>query len=361
MGTTVLVNAILLVTIISVVPRISALMVLLLMVNVMNGKCYTYHLILPDVPIYSPLATSLYRMEHTLIHNDAFLEKCDTETANAISQHKQATLQEIDDELTLLQTGVLLLCTQLQISNHFDSFSNINPAVDPLTTAIEATSFKDLLLKSIPVNTICVETDRILWHQRLCHLCDKYFYSAHKFIDVVPKFKRHSDVMSKCSTCIKAKMTKIDPGPNSTKRALHHGQGLAVDFSFSGVQSKKKVCCKDFVGINCETCWVLITDHHKSMQYGKKCRSKASLIEWLRSWLHAHSQNLRNKYVFMDQDGELYSNPDIINMFTQHQYKVHPTGTDSSHQNGHVECAHRVIGDHVRRALLIVADLHIKF
>ena len=155
-------------------------------------------------------------------------------------------------------------------------------------------------------------------------------------------------------------MTKTSPGPNSTKRARHHGQGLSIDFSFAGVKSKNKSWRKDFVGINGETCWVLITDHHTGMQYGKTCQSKASPIKWLRSWLHVHSPNLRDKYVFMNQGGELYSNPDIVNVFTQHRYEVNPTGTDSSHQNGPVEWAHRVIGDHVR-ALLIGADLHIKF
>ena len=79
-------------------------------------------------------------------------------------------------------------------------------------------------------------------------------------------------------------MMKKIPGPNSTKRALHHSQGLSVDFSFSGVKSKNKGCHKDFVGINGKTCWVLITDNHTGMQCGKTCRSKASLIEWLRDW-----------------------------------------------------------------------------
>ena len=62
----------------------------------------------------------------------------------------------------------------------------------------------------------------------------------------------------------------------------------------------------------------------------------------------------------MDQGGELYSNPDIVNVFTKHRYEVHPTGTDSSHQNGPVERAHRVIGDHVC-VLSIGASLDIKF
>ena len=94
------------------------------------------------------------------------------------------------------------------------------------------------------------------------------------------------------------------------------------------------------------------------MQYGKTCRSKASPIEWLLDWLHVHNPNLRNKYVFVDQSGEFYFNPDIVNVFANHQYKVYPTGTDSSHHNGPVEQAHRIIGDHVC-ALLIGADLHI--
>ena len=161
-------------------------------------------------------------------------------------------------------------------------------------------------------------------------------------------------------TCVKAKMTKKAPGPNSTKRAIHHGQGLSVDFSFSSVNSKNKNCRKDFAGINGETCWMLITDHHTGMQDSKTCCSKASSTEWLRNWLHIHSPNLKDKYVVMDQGGELYSNPDIVNVFTKYQYKVHPTGTDSSHQNGPVKQAHCVIGDHVL-ALLIGASLDIKF
>ena len=155
-------------------------------------------------------------------------------------------------------------------------------------------------------------------------------------------------------------MTKTSPGRSSTKRAVHHGQGLSVDFSFSGVKSKNTGCRKDYVGINGETCWVLITDHHTGMQYGKTCRSKASSIEWLQEWLHVHIPNLKDKYVFMEQGSELYSNPDIVNVFTKHRYDVHPTGTDSSHQNGLVERARQVIGDHVC-ALLIGANLGIKF
>ena len=60
-------------------------------------------------------------------------------------------------------------------------------------------------------------------------------------------------------------MTKTAPGSNFIKRAVHHGQGLSFDFSFSGVKSKNTGQQKYYVGINGETCWVLITNHHTGM------------------------------------------------------------------------------------------------
>ena len=68
-------------------------------------------------------------------------------------------------------------------------------AVPTFQSALDATPFWELILQSIPVNTIRVETERILWHQRLSHPCDEYLYSAHKFIDGVPKFKQRSNVI----------------------------------------------------------------------------------------------------------------------------------------------------------------------
>ena len=286
----------------------------------MNGNCYTYSLILPEVSIESKLATLLNCLDYALIYDDAFIEKCDKATVHAISAHRKATLQALEDELELQKppVDVDVDCKQLWILKHFDSLSGVDPDLNPCQSALDATAFRELIIQSIPVNKIRVETERVLWHQRFVHPCDEYLYSTHKFIDGVPKFKQQSNVMSKCSTCIKAKMTKTAPGPNSTKCAVHHGQGLSVDFSFSGVKSKNTGCRKDYVGINGETCWVLITDHHTGMQYGKTCQSKASPIEWLQEWLHVYSPNLKDKYVFIDQGSELYSNPDIVNIFTKH-------------------------------------------
>ena len=85
-------------------------------------------------------------------------------------------------------------------------------------------------------------------------------------------------------------MTKTAPGPNSTKQAIHHEQGLSVDISFSGVNSKTTSCRKDYVSINVETCWILITNnHHTGMKYGKTYQSKACPIRWLRQRMQVYS------------------------------------------------------------------------
>ena len=205
---------------------------------VMNGNYYTYPLILLEVSIKSPLATLLNCLDHTLIYDDDFIKQCDKATVHAILVHRKAALQALDNDLALQKPPIKDDCKQLQISKHLDSLSGTAPDLNPRQSVLDAIPFRELIIQSIPVNKIHVKTERVLWHQRLGHPCDAYLYSAHKFVGGVPKFKRHSDVMSKCSTCIKAKMTKTAPGPNFTNRAIHHGQGLSVDFSFSGVKSK---------------------------------------------------------------------------------------------------------------------------
>ena len=155
-------------------------------------------------------------------------------------------------------------------------------------------------------------------------------------------------------------MTKTAPGSNSTKQAIHYGQGLSCDFSFSGAKSKITSQRKDVVGINGEICWVLITNYHTGTQYGKTCQRKASPIKWLRQWLLINSLVVKDKHIFLDQGGELRANPHILNVFTNFRYETHPTGTDSSQKNNLVEHAHPTIGDHVC-ALLIGASLDIKF
>ena len=74
----------------------------------------------------------------------------------------------------------------------------------------------------------------------------------------------------------------------------------------------------------------------------------------------ANSPTCKDKYVYSDQGGELYADPDVKNVFTNWHYEIHLTGIDSSNQNGPVKRANKSVGDHIC-ALLEGATLDIKF
>jgi hypothetical protein len=52
-----------------------------------------------------------------------------------------------------------------------------------------------------------------------------------------------------------------------------------------------------------------------------------------------HAPSCLDKYVYLDQGGELYRSPSIRRLFEQHNYKVCPTGA-ASNPNGPVKLAH---------------------
>ena len=227
--------------------------------------------------------------------------------------------------------------------------------IDPEELPLDA-----IISNATPINAIRAQTERLLWHQRLGHPSDERLYTAHKFIDGVPQFKHHDPVLDKCPVCIRSKQTKEPAGINSTRKATRPFQGLSIDFSFSGTKSKNKDQQKDYVGINGETSWILVSDHFSRMLIGDTRISKASPINWLKKFLKTYSPHCTNKYVVLDQGGELYGNPKVRKLFQQYDYAIHPTGADSSHQNGPVERNHQTMANHVR-CLLDGANLDIKF
>ena len=88
--------------------------------------------------------------------------------------------------------------------------------------------------------------------------------------------------------------------------------------------------------------------------------SKATPLVWLEKFLQAYSPKCNDKYVMMDQGGELFKNPKVHKLFKKYDYTIQPTGASSSHQNGPVERNHRTIANHIR-CLLDGANLEIKF
>lgn len=64
-----------------------------------------------------------------------------------------------------------------------------------------------------PIQSLSLEAQGHLWHQRLIHCGDFNFKNLHEKVDGIPdlsKFKM--DEVSKCSTCMQTKLTKSSAG-----------------------------------------------------------------------------------------------------------------------------------------------------
>jgi hypothetical protein len=208
---------------------------------------------------------------------------------------------------------------------------------------------------------LSVRAERILWHQRLGHPSDAYLYNAHRHITGVPAFKHTDPVLDQCPVCLPAKLKKRAAGNDTTRTATVPFQGLSIDFAFTGQKSKDKDRSASFLGLNGESCYIMIADHATGTLYGTTRISKGSPLNWLRAWLHRHSPTVDNKYVVLDQGGELYHNPAIRDLFKKEfLYDVYPTGADASHQNGPVERSHQTVGNALR-TMLNGANLDARF
>ena len=303
------------------------------------GQCYSHPLILPD-PDTNLVAPSgpkaLNPLQSAKLSDPLFADSCKASVKTNIASHKQNLHALLTDNLKALPRAWV---------NSIDFHSIVDQHLTP---------------HSVPVQAIKAKTEKLLWHQRLGHPCDQYLYDAHKHIDGVPKFSKITTVLDQCPTCIQSKQTKTAPGRNTTQVATQPYQGLSIDFSFSGMSSKNTDRRADFEGINGETAWILITDHFTGMKHGDTRISKAAPVNWLRHFLAQYNPLCKNKYVYMDQGGELFNHPDVQNLFTSSGYQIFPTGADASHQNAPVERAHRTLANSIR-ALLTGSALHIKF
>ena len=295
-----------------------------------HGKCYTAPLIPPDLPADHPNATPSTSSEAAKAADPEFKAACERATIQAIYAHQEreyATLRDNLEAVPLMYHDV---------------------------------PFHEFIQQNTPVDTIQVETERLLWHQRLGHPSDYYLYNAHKHVKGVPQFHHEHPVLDKCPTCIQAKQTKEPAGQNTTRTATMPYQGLSVDFSFSGTKSKNKDRERDYLGFNGETSWILVTDHFTRRHHGDTRLSKASPLAWLRHFLKNHSPRMPNKYVYLDQGGELFKNPAVRQLFKEFDYDIRPTGADASNQNGPVERAHLTIGNGIR-AMLHGANMDVRF
>ena len=299
---------------------------------ILGGQCFTHPIIFPNLKRNEPEANEYNSSEYLMDTDDEFKLAVKDATESEIQIYKIKRYIDLAEEMSSL----------------------------PRCWRKHSSDIMKIIDESVPIHAIRTRTEKMLWHQRLGHPCDEYLYQAHKYIKGVPKFERETPVLDQCPTCIQAKQSKEPKGTKSTRKATVPYQGLSIDFSFSGTKSKDQGRRKDFEGLNGETCYILVTDHYTGMKHGDTRLSKAPPTLWLRRFLSVYSPKCKNKYVHMDQGGELFNSPDIKNLFEEFQYDVLPTGADNSRQNGPVERAHRTIGNGIR-SLLYGAGIDIRF
>ena len=286
-----------------------------------HGKCYTAPLIPPDLPADHPNATPSTSSAKALEDDPDFAAACERATIQAIFAYQE------------------------------DEYDTLRSSLKDTPRLYHGLPFHEFIQKYTPVSTIKAETERLLWHQRLGHPSDYYLYHAHKHVTGVPRFSHEHPVLDRCPTCIQAKQTKEPAGKNSTRSATVPYQGLSIDFSFSGVQSKDSDRSADYLGLHGETSWILVSDHFTRRLHGDTRVSKATPLKWIRHFLTHHSPRVPDKYVYLDQGGELYHNPAVRALFKEFNYEVRPTGSDASNQNGPVERAHLTIANAIRAML----------
>jgi hypothetical protein len=315
---------------------------------------FTYHT--PDIPstILSP--SSLIKQIPPDLSDGWTITANPNGTFTFEVAHKQRTSENI--RLHGIISGGLLYTAPLILP------SAPTPRTDP-TPPETATSTQALLQEltsdldwqndapELLIHKLNATAERLLWHQRLDHICDQHLCDAHKYVDGVPQFKTGESILGQCPICLPAKMKKRSPGPNTTRKATVPYQGLGFDFAFTGQKSKNRGRAVHYTGLNGETCYILGGDHFTGRLHGEARVGKGAPIEWLRAFLTRYSPgpDIKDKYVYLDQGGELYNHPAIRRLFTSFGYDIFPTGADSSHQNGFVERSHGHIGDALRAKL----------
>jgi hypothetical protein len=134
-----------------------------------------------------------------------------------------------------------------------------------------------------------------------------------------------------------------------------------MDATFRMLESSKNTKrATSYKGLRGETCYILVYDHFTQQLDGNPRVSKGPPITWLDSYLRRHSPRCEDKYVSLDQGGELYQNPKVRSLSERHGYDVRPTGADASNQNGPVEWSHQTIGNALW-SMLSGAGLDAKF
>lgn len=104
---------------------------------IMAGNNYDHPLITSDLPLNCPCANSYNSKEYAMKKNPVFTKSCQVDTVQAVPDYQE--------------THFAMQQSQCQYN----------------------LPFKDTIIQAILVHKIGANTERIIWHQCLGHLCDE--------------------------------------------------------------------------------------------------------------------------------------------------------------------------------------------
>ena len=294
------------------------------------GSACTHPLIPPVLPKDHPIATNQKLINQAKANDPAFLKSCNDATAAAIHTHR-LELRILQDELEELP---------LSDGNH---------------------PHCKLIFQQTPVHASQTKTERKPWHLCLCHFSPAITAHAHKHCKGVPEFKGEPSCpnLDQCTACVQAKLKKVPSGQHSLEASVPC-QGSSVDFALAGMVSEDKKRCTDVEGTNGETCFLLIQDKFTKIVHSDVRMSKAPPVDFIDKFLKTYAPiECQNKFVTLDQGGELCGSPQVQKLFKKHDCAVCPAAPDASRQNS-VERYHQTITNAVQ-AVLMGANLPVKF
>jgi hypothetical protein len=226
------------------------------------------------------------------------------------------------------------------------------------------------------VSALHQHAQQVLWHARTGHISLRRLQDAHKFVTGIPSQLPSRDEANACPVCLSCKMRRCAASKTTSRTAQQLFAGISIDFGFIAQRSGAPSSLPDSTvldasddspitdwsaythlrGCNGETAYLLLRDHWSGALWGTCTTNKSPPIDWLSYWLLRHPCTSSDKYVRMDQGGDLGGSRKVIDLFTKNGYSIQLTGSDAPHQNGPVERVNQDVGNAIR-SLLVGADL----
>jgi hypothetical protein len=152
------------------------------------------------------------------------------------------------------------------------------------------------------IHALTREQHWVLWHHRLGHLHSRRMNTLQKHVIGLPELPIADAELCPCPICAQEKLTKHARGKADSRRATICNQGISIDVGFIVQKSNDSERMQRLLGLNGESCYVLLTDHKSGTLYGQTLCNKSPPLDFINRWLAKHGcgKDVADKYVRME-------------------------------------------------------------